>query len=162
MKNKKTALVAILSSLAIIFGYIENLFPLPIPINGAKVGISNAVILSAIYTLNLPCAWGIMLIKTVCTSLLFSTPVTFLYSFSGGVFSLFIMSLAKKTNKLSIVGTSILGGVFHNLGQLFCAGLLLSSMNTLYYLPVLLLCGIISGLIIGIVTKIVLKNIKIF
>lgn len=158
MKNKKTALVAILASLAIIFGYIENLFPLPIPVYGAKTGISNIVILSAIYMLDIKYAFLIMLIKTFCSSFLFATPVTFLYSFSGGLFSIFTMLFAKKTNRLSIIGTSILGGVFHNLGQLFCAGLLLSSMNTLYYLPLLSFCGIISGFIIGIITKTVLKK----
>ncbi len=160
MNNKKTALVAVFSALAIIFGYIENLFPLPIPVYGAKVGISNAVILAAIYMLNIPSAFGIMTIKTVATSLLFATPVTFLYSFSGGFLSLLGMSFAKKTKRFSIVGVSILGGFLHNLGQLFCAGLLLSSFNTLYYLPILSVCGILAGLVIGIITKIILKNLK--
>ena len=71
INNKKIAQTAILASLAIIFGYVEGLFPLPIPVYGVKVGISNSVILSAIYMLNGGIAFGIMFIKTICSALLF-------------------------------------------------------------------------------------------
>ena len=71
INNKKIAQTAILASLAIIFGYVEGLFPLPIPVYGVKVGISNSVILSAIYMLNGGIAFGIMFINTICSALLF-------------------------------------------------------------------------------------------
>lgn len=160
MKNKKLAQTAILASLAIIFGYIESLFPLPIPVYGVKVGISNGVILAAIYMLNTPAAWGIMLIKTVCSSLLFSGFSAFLYSVSGGILSLFVMCFLKKSGKFSIMGISIAGGAFHNIGQLICARLIFSSISVLYYLPILILCGILSGAVIGEVTKLILRRLR--
>ena len=160
MNNKKTAQTALLSALAIIFGYVESLLPLPIPVYGVKIGISNAVILSALYTLNVPCAFLIMLIKTICSSLLFTGFSAFLYSFSGGILSLVAMTAAKKQKKFGIVGVSVLGGVSHNIGQLICAGLILSSFNVFYYLPILIFFGIISGLIIGIITKLILERTK--
>ena len=84
MNNKKTAQTALLSALAIIFGYVESLLPLPIPVYGVKIGISNAVILSALYILNVPCAFLIILIKTICSSLLFTGFSAFLYYAAGG------------------------------------------------------------------------------
>lgn len=162
MNNKKIATTAALAALAMIFGYIESLIPLPVPIYGAKIGISNIVILAAIYMLGTPWAIGIMIIKTLCQSLLFSGLTSFIYSFLGGVFSVAVMSLAKRSGKLGVVGTSVLGGVFHNIGQLVAAGIMISTLNTMYYLPILLVCGVISGAVCGVVTAVALKNLEKF
>ncbi len=159
MPSKKISQGAMLSCLAIVFGYIEHLFPLPIPIYGIKVGISNTVILSTLYILGAPMAFIIVLIKSLCQSLLFSGISSFFYSFSGGVLSLIIMYILKKTKKFSPLGISIAGGVFHNIGQLTIAAVILKSINVFYYLPVLIFFGILSGTIIGIITKIILKRI---
>lgn len=158
INNKKIAQTAILASLAIIFGYVEGLFPLPIPVYGVKVGISNSVILSAIYMLNGGIAFGIMFIKTICSALLFQGFSAFLYSFSGGILSVFVMYILKKTGKFSIIGVSVAGGVMHNIGQLICAGVVLKTINIMYYLPILIICGIVAGVIIGIITKLILKR----
>lgn len=162
MNNKKIATTAALAALAMIFGYIESLIPLPVPIYGAKIGISNIVILAAIYMLGTPWAIGIMIIKTLCQSLLFSGLTSFIYSFLGGVFSVAVMSLAKRSGKLGVMGTSVLGGVFHNIGQLVAAGIMISTLNTMYYLPILLVCGVISGAVCGAVTAVALKNLEKF
>ena len=158
MKNKTLARIALFSSLALIFGYIESLFPMPLPIYGAKVGISNIVILSSLYLLSTPLSWGIMLIKTFTSSLLFSSFSAFLYSVSGGFFSVLIMSILKKTKKFSIIGISIAGGVTHNLGQLVIAAIFLRNLNIFYYLPILVIMGIISGGVIGIISNIIIKR----
>ncbi len=158
MKNNRITKTAMLAALAIVFGYIESLIPLPIPVYGAKVGISNVVILSALYMLGAPYAFGIMLIKTICQSLIFSGLGSFLYSFLGGALSTAVMCLAKKSRGFGIVGVSVLGGVCHNLGQLIAAGLLMSTLNTLYYLPILAVCGVVAGVVIGIVSEIIIKR----
>lgn len=160
MRNKKITRTAILAPLAIVFGYIESLIPLPVPIYGAKVGISNIVILFSIYALGAPYAFGIMLIKTLCQSLLFSGLTAFFYSFLGGLFSTAVMCFAKRYMKLGMVGVSVLGGVFHNIGQLTAAGIMISTLNTFYYLPVLAVCGVISGVVIGVVTAIIIKRLN--
>lgn len=160
MNNKKITKTAIFAALAIVFGYIESLIPLPVPIYGAKVGVSNTVILASLYMLGTPYAFGIMVMKTICQSLLFSGVTSFLYSFLGGLFSVAGMWLLKKTNRFGTVGISVLGGCLHNVGQLVAAGILISNLNTLYYLPILLVCGVISGVVIGIITDIVLKKLS--
>ena len=158
MNNKKMAISAILAALAIIFGYVESLFPLPVPVYGVKVGISNAVILTALYMAGGSYAWVVMIIKTLCQALLFSGFSPFLYSVSGGVLSVLGMILIKKTGKFGVCGVSVCGGVLHNLGQLLCAGLILKTINIFYYIPVLVIFGVLSGFIIGIVTDIILKR----
>ena len=160
MNNKKIAKIAIFSALATIFGYIESLFPLPIPVYGAKVGISNIVILTSLYLLTTPISFGIMLIKTFVSSLLFSGLSAFLYSVSGGFLSVITMSILKKTKKFSVIGISIAGGVTHNIGQLIVAAVFLKNINIFYYLPILIIIGIIAGSVIGIISDIIIKRLQ--
>lgn len=158
MKNKTLAKTALLAALSIIFGYIEHLLPLPIPVYGAKIGISNIVIMTSLYLLPGALSWGILLIKVFVSSLLFSGFSAFLYSLSGGVLSLIIMQLLKRNGKFGIIGISVAGAVSHNIGQLICARLILSSLNVWVYLPMLIFIGIISGIIIGVLAELTLKR----
>lgn len=155
MNSKKISYIAILSALAIVFGYIESLFPAA-PIPGIKLGLSNIVILFAIYRMNKSSAFFIMLIKVIVTSLLFSGLNIFFYSLSGGLFSLLAMMGFKKT--FSIIGVSMIGGVFHNIGQLLVAALVLYTSAVFVYLPALLISGLIVGFITGNVCNIILKR----
>lgn len=155
MSAKKISYIAILSALAIVFGYIESLFPAA-PIPGIKLGLSNIVILFAIYRLDKSSAFFIMLIKVLVTSLLFSGLNVFLYSFAGGLLSLATMIAFKKL--FSEIGVSMIGGVAHNLGQLLVAGLLMQTSAVFVYLPALLISGVIVGFITGNVCCIILKR----
>ena len=159
MKSVKITYIALLSALAIIFGYIESLFPLPIPIPGVKLGISNIVILFSVMRLNKSDAFFIMLIKVFVCSLLFSGMNTLLYSLCGGVLSLAIMILLYYFG-FNIITISIFGGVFHNIGQIAAASVMLKSFNAFYYLPVLIFSGIAVGFIIGITAKAVMSRLK--
>ena len=84
-----------------------------------------------------------------------------LYSLSGAVVSFLAMLLAKKSGAFSIYGVSMIGGVMHNVGQLFMAMLVLESVNLIYYGPVLLAAGVITGLLIGVVSAEVKKRVPI-
>ena len=159
MKSARITYIAILSALAVVFGYIESLFPLPVAIPGIKLGISNIIILFALIKMNKCDAFFILIIKVLVCSLLFSGMNSFFYSFSGGIMSFFAMILALKFG-LSIIGTSMAGGVFHNLGQILIASVMLGSFSAFYYLPVLLLSGLIVGGIIGVLCKIVISRLK--
>ena len=157
MNTKKISNIAILSALAIIFGYIESLFPAS-PIPGIKLGISNIVILFAVYKISFSSAFFIMLIKVLVTSLLFSGLNVLFYSLAGGVLSIFIMYASKKL--LSVVGVSMAGGVFHNIGQLFAASVLMKTSAVFVYSPYLLISGVVVGFITGNVCNIVLNRIN--
>ena len=157
MSTKKISHIAILSALAIIFGYIESLFPASM-IPGIKLGISNIVILFALYKSDLASAFFIMLIKVLVTSLLFSGLNVLFYSLSGGVFSILIMYLLKPL--LSKIGVSMAGGVFHNIGQLLAASIMMQTTAVFVYTPYLLISGVIVGLITGNVCNIVMNRIN--
>lgn len=81
-----------------------------------------------------------------------------LYSMAGGIFSLAIMVLLRKIGGFSIQGVSIAGGVFHNIGQLLLAMMIVETYQVWYYFPVLLVSGLVTGLLIGIVSSEVLKR----
>lgn len=159
MKSARITYISILGTLAVVFGYIESLFPLPIAIPGIKLGISNIVILFTLLKMSKSDAFFVLVIKVLVCSLLFSGMNSFFYSFSGGIISLFVMIFALKL-KLSVIGASMAGGVFHNFGQILAAAVMLGSLSVFYYLPVLLLSGLIVGGIVGILCKLVISKLK--
>lgn len=157
MNSKKLARISLLSALAIICGYIESLIPVVLQIPGIKLGISNAVILFAIYKLDKSTAFFIMLIKVTVSALLFSGVNVFIYSICGGILSLLVMITLKKLD-FSVVTVSMTGAVAHNIGQLFAAAFMLKTFSVFYYLSPLLLSGLIFGFITGIVCKILIRR----
>ena len=83
-----------------------------------------------------------------------------LYSLSGGLLSFLVMVLLKKSDRFSVAGVSIGGGTAHNIGQLLVAMVVVQTYQVGYYLPVLLVAGEVTGLLIGLVAKEVLKRIQ--
>lgn len=148
-KTSRLALAAMLSCLALIFSYIEFLIPIDFGIPGIKLGLANLLIIIALYGLEWKYALAINLVRITLSGLLFSGAFGVVYSLSGGLLSFFVMAILKKTHKFSIVGVSMAGGVFHNLGQILVAAKLVSNVKIFYYFPFLLFSGIVTGVIIG-------------
>lgn len=157
-KIRRLAIASMFAALALIFSYIEVLIPLPVPIPGVKIGIANLVILIAICRLNFRYALTINLVRIVIAGLLFSGVFGMIYSLAGGILSIIVMYLLYKSNRFSLVGVSMAGGVVHNLAQLITACLLMETPSLLSYFPVLLFSGLISGIVIGIVAYLVEKR----
>ncbi len=157
MKNRTITSIALLSALAILFGYIESMLPPISTIPGIKLGLSNIVILFALFRYSKKTAFFIMLVKVFVSSLLFSGMNVLFYSLGGGVLSLIAMIFFRKLN-LSIIGISISGAVFHNIGQLLVAAVMLGSTSVFYYFSVLLLSAIIVGFLTGTVCRIILSR----
>ena len=160
MKTKKIAYLGLLIALAFVFSYIEFLIPVNIGIPGAKLGLANLVIIVALYTLNEKDAFALSMVRIVLVGFTFANLASMLYSFAGGILSFSVMALAKKTKKLSITGVSVLGGVFHNIGQIIMAIWVVKTGSLVYYLPVLLVSGIVAGIAIGILGGMVTTRIK--
>ena len=156
----KVAYFGIFTTVALIFSYIESLIPVPIGIPGIKLGLANLVIVVALYKMSVREAALLSVLRIVLSRFMFANMFIILYSLSGGLLSLLMMSMLKKTNKFSVIGISISGGVFHNIGQLIMASLVLESFSLTYYLPVLLISGLVTGFIIGIVSNEMLKRMK--
>lgn len=155
---KKTAFCGLMLALALIASYVESLIPVPIPVPGIKLGVANSVVLILLYYSNAKTAWGISIARVILSGFLFGSLSSILYSLSGAVLSLLIMSLCKKRNCFTMTGVSVAGGVSHNIGQMMMAYLVLESGAVWYYLPVLMISGCITGSIIGVLGKEIFKR----
>lgn len=151
------ALCGVMTSLAIVFGYIEHLIPMPFGIYGIKLGIANLVVITMLYTLGASSAFTINMLRIILCSMLFGSFTSFWYSLVGGLLSFAVMLILKRTNKFSPMGVSICGAVTHNIGQIIVAVILLDEFKIAFYLPVLLITGAITGAIIGLIAIPIIK-----
>lgn len=156
---EKVALYGILIALAFIFSYVEALIPLPVPVPGMKLGLANLVNVVGLYTVGTAGTIAVGLIRIVMVGFTFSNPGSMLYALSGGVLSLAAMALAKKMDWFDKTGVSILGGVCHNIGQLSMAAWITGTASVFSYLPVLLVAGVITGAVIGLLGGLVTERI---
>ena len=156
---EKVALYGILIALAFIFSYVEALIPLPVPVPGMKLGLANLVNVVGLYTVGAAGTIAVGLIRIVMVGFTFSNPGSVLYALSGGVLSLAAMALAKKMDWFDKTGVSILGGVCHNIGQLSMAAWITGTASVFSYLPVLLVAGVITGAVIGLLGGLVTERI---
>lgn len=157
--SRKTALCGLVLALALIAGYVESLIPVAIAIPGIKLGGANSVILILLYMVGVRESFIVNISRVVLSGFLFGSMSSILYSLSGAILSLLIMTLLKKTDRFSISGVSMAGGVAHNIGQLTIAALVLETSAVWYYLPVLIISGSLTGLLIGFLTGEIRKRI---
>ena len=158
-RTRRIAVSAMFAALALIFSYIEAILPLSTGIPGVKLGIANLVVILALYNMNFRYAMGINVIRILVAGLLFNGLFGALYSLAGGVVSLTVMWLLKRTCLFSMAGVSMAGGVAHNMGQLLVASALVSNLKMFVYLPVLMFSGIAAGILIGITASVINERI---
>lgn len=159
MKSKQVARYALLIALAMVFSWLESMVPVTAAVPGVKLGLTNLVVLFALYRMRPVDAALISLIRVVLVSVTFGNAYAFAYSAAGAVLSLAVMVLLKKTDKFSSVGVSIAGGVCHNVGQILVAMAVLETGKIALYLPVLMVSGIVAGVLIGIVGGLVVRRV---
>ena len=157
-RTSKLTIAALMAALALIFSYIEVLIPFNFGIPGIKLGIANLVIIVALDYLGTRYALLINVIRILIGGLLFSGVFGMLYSMAGALLSMLVMVLVKKCGLFSVTGVSMAGGVAHNLGQLLVAAFLVSNLKIFVYFPVLVISGVVSGAVIGILAYLVLKK----
>ncbi len=149
--TKKIAYSAMLVSLGIIFNYVELLIPLSFGVPGIKLGLANLVIVVGIFLLPKLQVLGILVARIVLVAFLFGNMSSLLYSLAGGLCSFAVMCLLIRMKEFSQIGISMVGGVFHNVGQVLVAACVVESTAVFYYLPVLLIAGLLTGGLIGLV-----------
>ena len=157
----KVAYFGVFTALALIFSYVESLIPINLGIPGVKLGFANLIIVIALYKMSIKGAYILSVVRIVLAGFMFGNLFAILYSLSGGMLSLTIMCILKKTNKFSVFGVSMAGGVFHNIGQLLMAAIVLESVSIGYYFPVLLISGLATGFVIGFIANEMIKRLKI-
>ena len=164
MRNKKVqqvALSGLLTSLMLVFGFIERQFPLPVPMPGIKLGLANSVLLYALYMLGIRQTIVLMLLKSLMSWLIYMNLSAMLYSFAGGVLSVAAMILVSRMKGVSPIGVSALGAVFFNIGQILMAAWVLGTPQLIVtYLPVLMVSGVLTGILTGVIAKLVMKHLR--
>ena len=159
MKNRM-AYFGVFTALALMFSYIETMIPIQFGVPGIKLGFANIMIVIMLYKSSAKEALLLSIVRIMLSGFLFGNLSSILYSIAGGVLSLGIMTLLKKQGGFSVIGVSVAGGVSHNVGQLIVAMLVVETYQVGYYLPVLLVAGVLTGLGIGVVSQEVLKRIR--
>ena len=153
MNIKKFCLSAMLLALSVAIYTLESFIP-PIGIPGVKRGLSNIVTLISLMFLGPKYTACILFLRITITSLISGTAVSFVFSVSGGVFAFAAMSvLIVFLNGKLVWAVSVCGAVFHNLGQLIAAGVMIENLSAIYYLPMLMLSAIITGAFTGIAAQ---------
>lgn len=149
---KKTVTLGFLLALSMILSYIESVLPLSIGIPGIKLGLPNLIVVILLYLYGEKEALTVNILRIVLSGFMFGNLFAILYALAGALFSFTVMLIMKKLNIFSIAGVSIGGGVFHNIGQLIVAMLVVETYAPIFYLPVLLAAGVVTGFIIGLVS----------
>ncbi len=159
MKGKyKVAYFGVFIALALIFSYVETLIPVQFGIPGVKLGLANLIIVAVLYKTTLKEAYLLAVVRVLLSGFIFGNYFSIIYSLAGALLSLSVMALLKKTGGFSVIGVSIGGGVFHNIGQLLVAMAVVETFQVAYYVPVLLIAGLLTGCVIGILTQEMLKR----
>ena len=144
-------------AVAMVFSYIESFIRIDIAVPGIKLGLANIVTIVVLCKLGLADAVLVSVLRIFLSSLLFGNFTVMIYSLAGAAVSMLFMWISVKTGFFSTTGTSILGGVGHNIGQLIVAYLVIKNQNILIYAPVLLISGTVTGVLIGLAAAFVIR-----
>lgn len=159
MNAGKVARYGLLTGVMLVLGYVESLLPV-VGIPGVKLGLSNTVLLYALYLMDAKSAVLLATLKVLLSGFLFGSPASMLYSAAGAVLSLCAMLLLQRTRGISVVGVSVAGAACHNIGQCAAAALFVQVRAMLAYLPVLLISAAVTGVVTGVAAKYLLRYIK--
>lgn len=158
--KSRVAYFGVFTALALIFSYVETLIPINFGIPGVKLGLANLIIVVALYKLPLQEVYLLSIVRILLSGFIFGNYFSILYSLAGGLLSLSVTALLKRRNSFSVMGISVAGGVFHNVGQMTVAMLVVETFSVAYYFPVLMIAGLVTGLLIGVLSNEMLKRLK--
>ncbi len=159
MKNlKRICILSMLLAMAIVLNMVETLIPIFIP--GVKLGLANIIILIMLYEFKPTEALIVNLLRIIIVGLIRSTLLspTFLMSLTGGILSYLLMLLFSRGKIFSPIGVSVLGAVGHTVGQIVIANILLDTTAIVYYLPLIALLSVFTGVFSGILARAYLKR----
>ena len=158
--TRKLTMLAMTMAVAMVLSYIESQIPAFVAVPGVKVGLANIAVIFALYRFGFKEACLVSVVRVLVMSMLFGLGAIF-YSMAGAVLSLLGMVILKKTGIFSEISVSVAGGVLHNLGQIIAACIILETNAVKYYLPFLILSGVLAGAVIGTAAGFLVRRIKI-
>ncbi len=156
--GKKIAYMGVLTALAILLGYLESLLPINFGIPGIKIGLSNLVVVAALYLFSWKEAVVISVVRVAVVGLLFGNIFGIAYGMAGALLSLIVMALLKAAGCFGVIGISAAGGAMHGVGQIAVAFLVTPALPLLWYMPVLMITGTATGILIGFAVFLILRR----
>lgn len=151
--RNKVAYLGVLLALALVCSYVESLIPFYFGIPGVKLGLTNIVVVLMLYCVGTKEALTISVLRILLAGFMFGNMFSILYSLAGGLLSFLVMYLLKRIRRFGVLPISVCGGMFHNVGQLVVAAFVVENYNIFYYMPILLIAGVVTGLLIGIAAQ---------
>ena len=156
--------MGMLVALAMVLGFVETLIPINLGIPGMKLGLANIVVVIALFLFDVKTAVVVSILRIILIAMTFGNMSMMFYSIAGASLSLLSMVTVSKIKSFSLISVSIVGGIMHNVGQIICAAFVVRTNGVFTYLPVLIIAGLVSGALIGIVAGLILvrlTNVKI-
>lgn len=156
--------MGMLVALAMVLGFVETLIPINLGIPGMKLGLANIVVVIALFLFDIKTAVVVSILRIILIAMTFGNMSMMFYSIAGASLSLLSMIAISKIKSFSLISLSIVGGIMHNVGQIICAAFVVRTNGVFTYLPVLMIAGLVSGALIGIVAGLIsvrLTNVKI-
>ena len=164
MDKRKTAsdvaYMGLFLTLALILSYVESLIPFNFGVPGIKLGLANLCVVILLYISGWREALCVDLLRVILSGFIFGNMSMIIYSLAGAFLSFICMVIVHKMNRFSPMGVSLTGGVTHNIGQLTVAMLALGTSRIIYYVPVLILSGALTGALLGFIAGMVIRRIE--
>lgn len=167
---KRTVELGFFLALALILSYVEALIPFSFGIPGIKLGLPNLIVVlllcrnhsgdGSLGRHDIQAALGVNILRIVLSGFLFSNLYTIWYALSGALLSFAAMLIGRRMRCFSVVGVSVLGGVFHNIGQILVAMAVVETIYVGYYVPFLIAAGTVTGAALGIVAMELIPYLK--
>ena len=162
-KTSKMVYISLLVAQALVLSLFERMIPVPFIMPGAKLGLANIIIVIGLYTLDsYKETFLVIILRNILSTIFGGNLSSFMFSLAGSIFSFLIMVVIKELfkEKVSIIGVSSAGGVFHNIGQLTVAAFIVKNIGVTLYLPILSMAGIATGIFVGLTGNIVVRHLK--
>ena len=159
-RAERIAICGMLLALMLVLGFVESQLPVAAGIPGVKLGLSNGVLIFAVYMFNIPTAFLLMVLKVLLSGMMFGNPSAMMYAFAGGALSLTLMVLLSRMKDISPVVVSMVGGLSHNVGQVLLAMVILGTPKLVYYMAVLMVVGMVTGLATGVAANGIIRRFR--
>ncbi|WP_432408501.1 Gx transporter family protein [Wukongibacter sp. M2B1] len=161
--TRKLVMMGLFVAMALVLHIVEKNIPIPFMPPRAKLGISNIITLTVLMSLGFKDALYVLVVRIILGSIFGGAISGIIYSISGGILSLLMMELTRKLGRenVSVIGISVIGAVFHNVGQLLAAAFVINNMNIFIYFPVLFLVSVGTGIFVGLTTRYLLSYLNV-
>lgn len=163
--TKDLVLMSLFISVALVLSYIERLIPMSYAVPGVKLGLANVVTCVALYHFKPRASLTIVVVRVILVGIFIGSATSFLYSLTGGLLSFLGMLTVMKILKdhVSPVGVSVVGAFLHNIGQVIVLSIITASLSVgMAYLPILIITGIFTGILVGATALLSIRYLKHF